>query len=234
MDAAGEVVLFDFFGTLVTYEADRTAIAYERTHALMAEWGAELTHGEFVARWDAASTRVEAAVTATLVEHTMHDVVTGFSNDVGLDLDNSRVEVLIDTFLSEWVLPVALVPGADELVRSLANDRPLGVVSNTNDLSMVPTLLAEFGIADCFDHVVLSVGHGYRKPHPSIYEATLDLFGVAPTEAVFVGDSYEADYLGPTDAGMTAFLIDPDHRHDVPADVRLASILDLADRLPVG
>lgn len=227
-----EVVLFDFFGTLVTYEADRTALAYPATHALLREWGTDLTHTEFVGRWDAASSRVEATIAESLVEHSMHDVVDTFGADVGLDLGPSDAELLIGTFLAEWVLPVSLVPGADELVRTLAARHRLGVVSNTNDLSMVPTLLESFGISDCFEHIVLSVGHGWRKPHPSIYAAALDRLDVAPADAVFVGDSYEADHLGPVQAGMCGYLIDPDRRHpEVPDDLRLDSLLDLEARL---
>jgi putative hydrolase of the HAD superfamily len=226
-----EVVLFDVFGTLVTYEADRTVIAYERTHTHLVDRGATFAHDGFVAAWDRASQRVESANDESLVEHSMRDVAHAFLADVGLDLDPPSVDLLIETFLAEWIVPVALVPGADQLVHELAAHHRLGVVSNTNDSSMVPTLLASFGIADCFEHIVLSVDHGHRKPHPSIYAAALDLFGVAPAEAAFVGDTFEADYVGPTEAGVTAYLIDPERRHGVPDQNRLGTALDLRARL---
>jgi putative hydrolase of the HAD superfamily len=232
--APPEVILFDFFGTLVTYEADRTAITYERTHALLAERGSVLTPHEFVAAWDAASRQVEAAGEVTCVEHSMHDIAPVFLRAVELDLDPSSVDLLIETFLSEWVVPVAFVPGVDGLVRHLAEEHRLGVVSNTNDPSMVPALLARFGIADWFDHVLLSVDHGYRKPHATIYDAALGMFDCAPADAVFVGDSYEADYSGPVEAGMTAYLIDPGHAHDAPDERRLDTVLDLSERLSWG
>lgn len=61
--------------------------------------------------------------------------------------------------------------------------------------------------------------------------------GVDPDRAVaargsvaFVGDSHAADYVGPLAAGMDAYLIDPDDRHDVPPDHRLASVLDIEAR----
>ena len=41
----------------------------------------------------------------------------------------------------------------------------------------------------------------------------------------------EADYLGPLDASMAAFLIDPADTHGVPASARLTSALDIVTRI---
>jgi putative hydrolase of the HAD superfamily len=57
---------------------------------------------------------------------------------------------------------------------------------------------------------------------------------VTPADAVFVGDTYAADYAGPVAAGMAAFLIDPGRRHDIPAARRLESLADLPPRLRAG
>jgi putative hydrolase of the HAD superfamily len=67
--------------------------------------------------------------------------------------------------------------------------------------------------------------------HPSIYASALERVGCAAEDAVFVGDSFEADYLGPVDAGMRAILIDPAKAHGVPASARLTSALDLVTRI---
>ena len=90
---------------------------------------------------------------------------------------------------------------------------------------MVPAFLDRLGVAHLFEAVVLSVDVGYRKPHPAIYRA-------APAgPAIFVGDSYAADYAGPTAAGIPAYLIDPAGTADVPDERRLASVFDLPARL---
>lgn len=59
---------------------------------------------------------------------------------------------------------------------------------------------------------------------------TLGRFEVDAPRAVFVGDSYEADYQGPAVLGMDAFLIDPLASHPIPANRRLATVLELAER----
>jgi hypothetical protein len=61
---------------------------------------------------------------------------------------------------------------------------------------------ARAGLTDLFDATVLSVQVGWRKPHPAIYRAALDQLGIFAADAVFVGDSYVALYVGPSLAGI--------------------------------
>lgn len=93
--------------------------------------------------------------------------------------------------------------------------------------NMVPDMLAEMGIAQFVSAVTLSVEHGRLKSHLSIYRAALDAIGTNGGAAVFIGDSYEADYVGAIQAWMRAFLMDPAGRHDVPGAHRITSVLDL-------
>lgn len=232
--APPSVVLFDFFGTLVTYEADRTALRYDATHRLLAGWGCVLSHDEFVAVWDAASTEVETASGPALRETTMVDAARAFGERANVVLDDDRRRELIEVFLEEWAAPVRPVPGAAGMLERLSSTARLGVVSNTNDPHMVPRLLDRFEMSPAVEHVVLSVDHGWRKPHPSIYAAALDRFGCRPADVLFVGDTDDADFHGPREMGMAALLIDPGRRHDVPEESRLATVLELEQRLRVA
>jgi putative hydrolase of the HAD superfamily len=51
------------------------------------------------------------------------------------------------------------------------------------------------------------------KPHPTIFQAALDLLDVKPADAVMVGDSVEEDIEGAQAMGMRAILIDREDRH---------------------
>ena len=64
--------------------------------------------------------------------------------------------------------------------------------------------LASTGLAHLVDHQVTSARAGVRKPHPHIYEHTLALCAVAPTDALFVGDSLNCDVEGPLNVGIRA------------------------------
>lgn len=226
-----EVVLFDFFGTLVEYKRDWTVLAYPASHELVASWGSGLSHSAFIAAWEAAFAELESVAAATHEEHTMLAPAAAFGATCSPALTDAQCAELAEAFVVEWIAHVRPVPGAAGMVRRLAGRARLGVVSNTSDVSGVPGVLAAMGVADAFDLVLLSVEHGYRKPHPSIYERALAWFGVAADATVFVGDSLAADYLGPTAAGMSAYLIDPDGVHGVPDDRRLSSVVDVEDRL---
>jgi putative hydrolase of the HAD superfamily len=120
---------------------------------------------------------------------------------------------------------------AEGAAAGLARHYRLAVVTNTHQAGLVPAHLAAMGIDCHLAAVVTSVEVGWRKPHPASYAAALRQLGADPAAAAFAGDTYDADYAGPLAAGMTAFLIDPGARHDIPAGHRLGSLADLPARL---
>jgi len=67
--------------------------------------------------------------------------------------------------------------------------------------------LKQHGILDYFPKCRVSAADaGYLKPHPAIFEHTLNQLGIQPEEAVFVGDNPIADIAGAQAAGMQAVL----------------------------
>ena len=76
------------------------------------------------------------------------------------------------------------------------------------------------------DAIVDSRSHGRVKPHPTIFKAALELLGVAPAEAVMVGDSLEEDVEGARALGMRAILVDREERHP-DVEGRLADLYGL-------
>lgn len=105
----------------------------------------------------------------------------------------------------------------------------LGIVSNSD--GRVEQALAMAGLRDYFDVVVDSGLVGVEKPDPAIFQTALDALGVAPEEALYVGDLYEVDVLGARAAGMDAVLLTS---ASAPADRpcrTAASIDELVDTL---
>ncbi|MGI8807187.1 MAG: HAD family hydrolase [Acidimicrobiales bacterium] len=64
--------------------------------------------------------------------------------------------------------------------------------------------VASAGLEGTTDLVVTSAQAGARKPHPRIFRHTLERCGVAPAQALFVGDTLYADVEGPLAFGMAA------------------------------
>jgi len=76
------------------------------------------------------------------------------------------------------------------------------------------------------DVIVDSRSHGRVKPHPTIFQAALDALGIAPGDAVMVGDSLEEDIEGARALGMRAILVDREERHP-EIDERLTDLYGL-------
>ncbi|MEM7272051.1 MAG: HAD family hydrolase [Actinomycetota bacterium] len=225
-------VLFDFFGTLVEYQPDRAKLASPQTHQLARSLGFGGDHDNFVSAWDHASKGLEQRSGVTLREFSMTDAAIAFADAADLHITPTEAAALGRAYVQEWSRQIHPIPGVADMIQQLASTLAVAVVSNTHDSNMVPSMLTEMRVSEYVSAVVLSVDHGKLKPHPSIYIAALDLLGCTdPGQAVFVGDSYTADYLGPITVGMAAFLIDPANAHDIPASDRLASVLDITGRI---
>jgi putative hydrolase of the HAD superfamily len=97
----------------------------------------------------------------------------------------------------------------------------IGIISNWD--GRLSTLLEGLGIAEMLDTIVSSAEVGLHKPDPRIFELACERVGVAPHEAVHVGDHHYADVLGASAVGMTPVLID---RQGSPVAGRAIGTLD--------
>ncbi len=112
-------------------------------------------------------------------------------------------------FVEHWDDPRfwPLVPGAREVLEALkARGYPLAVVSNWDGL--LPEVLEAVGLRPYFDHLAVSALVGVAKPDPRLFQEALLALGVAPGEALHIGDS-EADRLGAEALGLGFLPFDP-------------------------
>ncbi|MGD0380043.1 MAG: HAD-IA family hydrolase [Acidimicrobiales bacterium] len=78
----------------------------------------------------------------------------------------------------------------------------VGVVSDcTHEL---PDLWTSLLVARFVDATVFSVVIGHRKPHLSLYQRVCRQLGIAPSEAIYVGDGGSNELTGATAAGIPA------------------------------
>ena len=232
-------ILFDLYGTLVTYSRSRTEQGYPRSAAVLERAGCGVGYDEWLATWESVAEAMDVRADETGVEVSMPQVFAAFAPLVGFDPADDDYGSLVTEFLrcyvDEWASVVRLVDGVPDMLGRLAAAGHRNVlVSNTHDSAMVRRHLDSFGIRPHLAHVVTSVDLGWRKPRPEIYAAALEPFATPPDDAVFVGDTYVADYVGPTSVGIQAYLIVADGLplpDGLPPDRRLASVLDLEARL---
>ncbi len=72
----------------------------------------------------------------------------------------------------------------------------LAIISNTLSRRLVPSKLADYGIAHYFDPVVTSATLGWRKPNARIFEEAARLLQLPPEACAYVGDTVSRDVIG--------------------------------------
>src|SRR5690606_4443189 len=94
-------------------------------------------------------------------------------------------------------------PGAAEGLAGLrAAGRRVAVASNFDH--RLPGILAGLGLAASLDAVLLPAALGAAKPDPRFFAAAARRLGVAPAEALYVGDDPEQDLAAARRAGWRA------------------------------
>ncbi|MBO0679080.1 HAD family hydrolase [Mycolicibacterium sp. S2-37] len=203
-------VFFDFFGTLVDYDASVHPAIRNAPLDFARRVGVEISEEESNAHWQRVWDDLDADADRTGREFSMHDVAHRYWRSLGSPrLESDSIEELIAEYFDAWTQDVRIAAGALECVADLATDHTLAIVSNTHDSRLVPRLARQFGLHQRMSGVVTSVDVGWRKPHPSIFHAALRDGEVSPADAVFVGDNWVADVDGPRRVGMSAIYVGP-------------------------
>jgi putative hydrolase of the HAD superfamily len=96
------------------------------------------------------------------------------------------------------------------------------VVASNWDISL-HEVLERTGLAPLLDGAVSSAEVGAAKPDPALFAAALELAGAEPSDALHVGDSWDADVAGARAAGIEPVLLV--RSGDAPAGVRTARSL---------
>jgi HAD superfamily hydrolase (TIGR01549 family) len=114
----------------------------------------------------------------------------------------------LDRFLAAeyaaWQPGHHLAPTTPVLLEAL-RDRGLktGLISNGFDPpDLVRVELSRLGVAQLLDVIVMSGDVGVRKPDPAIFRYALERLGVAPENALMVGDKVAIDVAGAKALGM--------------------------------
>ena len=185
-------VLFDLDGTLLDRETcvrnciqDQFARFSDRLGSVSME--------EFLALFGALDQRGYVPKT---------EVYERMRMELGFSLPLSRA--LTEDYFLSYPRFCTGFPNMMETLR-LLRDRGIRLAIVTNaSVSFQTSAIQALRIKHLFDAIVISEGEGVRKPDSRIFDLTLARLGVAPAEAVFVGDHPEIDIQRAQSAGMRA------------------------------
>ena len=122
-----------------------------------------------------------------------------------------------------------LDPDAHRVLEALrGGGMKIGLVTNYD--SRVLDVLDSLGIRRLFDGVAVSTLVGAAKPDSLIFLNACAALSCRPAEAVHVGDDYEEDFQGASEAGLQALLFDPRGRtwdQGLPRICKLDELLEI-------
>ena len=132
-----------------------------------------------------------------------------FAKALSAQLDTFPVaasEVLAAEFSTTRRARQRLLPGARELIAQLSSQFHLALLTNgAPDLQREK--IAATGLESFFKAIAVSGEYGIGKPKPEVFHHLLGELGVAPDEAIMVGNSLERDISGARNAGIRSIWI---------------------------
>jgi HAD superfamily hydrolase (TIGR01509 family) len=174
----------------------------------------------------------DALVHQAITEKVYIEKLPAFLRSQGVD-DEPLIAAAHELFGLDWFARLVLFDDAVQTLQALRPRFKLGLVTNGPSRTQRPKI-EQFRLIDYLDLLIVSEEVGVAKPDPAIFAIALERLGVAPSQALFVGDSPEFDLRGAAAAGIPFIWMNP-RRETLPADVErpIAVIERLTELLPL-
>lgn len=207
-------VLFDLGGTLIEYVNDPPKAVFDDFISQLSEDDPKIVFHEFSELIDSYWIHMQkeyysAPESLDIFEYNRQFLIKhGFSDATSQRLSKPFSDIIFQlepdgTHLKE---------GAIELLDLLkSKNLKLGIITNaSHNEDRIRKILSRVGIEKYFETVVVSSEVGIRKPDPMIFQIALKNLDLAPEQAIYIGDSFEYDAQGASNAGMQYVLVSKD------------------------
>jgi putative hydrolase of the HAD superfamily len=207
-----KAILFDMFDTLMLIEKNHEFYSPSllRMYRYLNENGIDVPFDKFNAVYIEVRDGLYAKADLNWEEPHFNVRVAETLKSLGYEyaLSSPLVDAATNEFCEEFMTYVSIDEEAEAVLRKLHGKYKLGIISNFAIPECVVKLLKGSKIYELFDVVVVSGAVNKRKPSPEIFEGALKMLGVSASEAVFVGDTVDADVEGPKSVGMKVVYIE--------------------------
>lgn len=179
-----------------------------------------------------ATLDLEALVAAGVAEQIFISQMSDFLRRHNV-ADEALVALAQERYRRHWFDDMALAPEIAAVLDALGRRFKLGLVTNGPAWSQ-RAKIERLGLAGRMQALIVSEEVGVAKPDPAIFLLALKQLEVGPEDALFVGDSPEADLAGAAAVGMRAVWVNPGDRPVPPGlPPPLAVIRRLPELLPL-
>ena len=150
------------------------------------------------------------------IEIPMEEIIAKVLSKVGVrGLKPEFIRRAVEAYYRPEIESWQLFPDTLDTLNALEkNGYLLGIVSNARSDWQVNSILRKFDLTRFFKLIVISALLRIRKPRAEIFLRALDGLSLRPKETVFIGNSVDADVLGPKSVGIHTIHVQrqpPDH-----------------------
>ncbi len=207
-----KAILFDMFDTLMLIERNHAFHnpSLHATHEFLTKNGIPTKFEDFEKAYVTARDALYTEANPELEEPHFNTRIAKALKQLGYNYDATSPLVMgaTNAFCKRFMKYVKIDQHTEKVLRQLRQHYELGIVSNFAIPECVYKLLERHGLEKYFDAIIVSGAINKRKPHLDVYKRALQELGVTPEEAVFVGDTVDADVLGPQAAGMRTIYLE--------------------------
>ncbi len=207
-----KAVLFDMFDTLIMIERNHAfySPSIRQTYEYLRKKGVAITFDDFEKAYVEARDALYALADPKMEEPHFNLRIVNALKKLGYSFteEDEVVAGATNAFCETFMTFVRIDDDAVNVLKKLQANYKLGIVSNFALPECVAKLLQKHDLARFFDVVIVSGAVNKRKPSPEIFRNALDKLGVEPSQAAFVGDTVDADVLGPKRLGMKTVYIE--------------------------
>lgn len=203
-----KVILFDFYGTLASIKTDEQDIQpWFVVASYLSYRGVKISANELQNMYfNCVQERLESSLESYPDVDVMH-IFTDILARLGMESSEDLVRTIAQLFRSLTIHEFQLFSDTLQVLHALSKKFRLGLVSDSQEVYIIPELRL-VGLDSLFETVVISSRYGYRKPDPRLFQQALKEMGLTMMDDVlYVGDNWERDIVGATNAGMQAVLI---------------------------
>lgn len=212
-----DAITFDDFNTL-RYAAEEVDedIIYPILRSLKSEF--VINEGKFLQRYYRIDEDYRRDLRETLRESVLDDLVIRTLVEIGQE--RKVIEEIVKRAVDEGLATrrTKWFPDTKQTLALLCEKGyKLGLISNTHwrHLAILRNELERY-----FSVITFSYEHGWVKPHPSIFQVTLNRLGVQANRCLHVGDDPIADIQGARQVGMkVAFVRRGNKRSDAKIQI---------------
>lgn len=148
-----------------------------------------------------------------------------------ITIDDKINELFIEMYINDWNCNTIFFNNIYEFIKDISGKYRISILSNTHYPNLIYKNLEKMKIKEFFYKIYTSVELLIRKPNREIFEYVLKDLCLSEKNTIFVGDSYNDDYIGAKSVKMDCYLIDKPGKHPELNEYRLNNLFELGKRI---